>query len=66
METDMKLFDWQKYVNTYSDLKKAGINNLKKAWKHWTVHGKKEGRTCCFKQEDTPVVVEIEFKLAGI
>ena len=30
---DMKLFDWKFYVETYADLRRAGINTYKKAKK---------------------------------
>ncbi len=39
-------FDWQFYVNRYSDLQKANINTKDKAYKHWISFGKKEGRLC--------------------
>ena len=37
-------FDWTAYVSRYPDLKKAGINNLDKAWSHYVNAGKKEKR----------------------
>lgn len=39
-------FDWIAYINNYEDLQKDGINTKQKAWIHWTIHGKKEGRSC--------------------
>ena len=41
----MNQFDWQTYVSNYKDLQKAGINTKEKAYCHWIVYGKKEGRT---------------------
>ena len=38
-------FNWKTYVQNYEDLRKAGINNEKKAKTHWEIHGKNEGRT---------------------
>lgn len=38
-------FDWQLYLNNYSDLKK-NINNKNGAWKHWINCGIKELRSC--------------------
>jgi GR25 family glycosyltransferase involved in LPS biosynthesis len=38
-------FDWQFYLNTYSDLKKD-ITTKRGAWKHWITHGINELRTC--------------------
>lgn len=40
-------FEWQFYLNHYPDLRKAGINNQKDAYKHWCNHGKTEKRLCC-------------------
>jgi hypothetical protein len=37
-------FDWKAYVSKYSDLQKASIDNLDKAWRHYINHGKKENR----------------------
>ena len=38
-------FDWKAYVSKYSDLQKAGIDNLDKAWSHYINNGKRENRT---------------------
>lgn len=38
-------FDWKTYLQNYSDLGKAGINNKYSAWRHWIKFGKNEGRT---------------------
>jgi hypothetical protein len=38
-------FNWKTYVQNYEDLRKAGINNERKAKTHWEIYGKKEGRT---------------------
>jgi hypothetical protein len=40
-------FEWQFYLNHYPDLRKAGINNQKDAYRHWCNHGKTEKRVCC-------------------
>lgn len=37
-------FDWNFYINKYSDLKLNGINTKEKAWKHWQTYGIKEKR----------------------
>jgi GR25 family glycosyltransferase involved in LPS biosynthesis len=51
-----RAFDWRYYVNTYDDLRKAGINTYEKAYDHWVVHGKKENRKCCrSKNTSSPV-----------
>ena len=42
------MFDWEQYLNSYEDLKIAGINTKEKAWKHWIRFGQKEGRVCKF------------------
>lgn len=39
-------FDWQIYINNYTDLQKAGINNEELAIKHWQQYGINEGRIC--------------------
>ena len=39
-------FDWNIYINNYEDLQKAEINTKEKAWEHWVLYGKFEGRTC--------------------
>jgi hypothetical protein len=38
-------FNWESYINTYEDLRKANIDTKEKAWNHWIKWGKKEGRT---------------------
>ena len=38
-------FDWQLYLNKYSDLNNH-ITNKNGAWRHWINYGKKEMRTC--------------------
>jgi lipopolysaccharide biosynthesis protein len=46
-ETDGKLvkdFDWQEYVNLYSDLIKSGKNNYNLAYQHFTKYGISENR----------------------
>ena len=50
MDSD-NLFDWEFYINKYEDLRIAGINNSKKAWRHYNKFGKKEGRVCYFEPE---------------
>ncbi len=42
----MDNFDWEFYINKYTDLKKAGINTKEKAFLHWITYGKKEKRIC--------------------
>jgi len=37
-------FDWKFYVNIYDDLRKAGLNNEKKAIEHFTNYGCREKR----------------------
>jgi len=41
-----KWFDWNYYINTYEDLRNAGINDSEKAYDHWNLFGEKEGRDC--------------------
>lgn len=41
-------FNWLDYITTYEDLRKAGINTKQKAYQHWLVFGKKEGRRAYF------------------
>lgn len=36
-------FDWESYLNNYSDLKK-NYSTQKHAWLHWILHGKKQGK----------------------
>jgi hypothetical protein len=40
-----KNFDWKTYINNYEDLRNAGINTQEKAWRHWIMYGKQEGRS---------------------
>ncbi len=42
----MDYFDWEYYINRYEDLRKAGINDKTKAFKHWERFGMKEKRIC--------------------
>ncbi len=37
-------FDYIDYINTNKDLQDAGINTLDKAYSHYMIHGRKEGR----------------------
>lgn len=39
-------FNWKYYVNRYEDLRNAGIENKKTAWKHYIHYGKTELRSC--------------------
>jgi hypothetical protein len=41
---DIKIFNWNSYVNNYNDLIKANINTKEKALWHWNNYGKKENR----------------------
>ena len=40
-------FDWKTYISNYKDLQEAGIDTREKAYYHWIVYGKKEGRVYC-------------------
>ena len=42
----MESFDYLFYLDLYPDLRKEGILNKEKAYKHYITHGVKEGRTC--------------------
>jgi GR25 family glycosyltransferase involved in LPS biosynthesis len=46
IEITFESFNWKYYVEKYSDLLNAKINTKKSAWEHWTMHGKKELRSC--------------------
>lgn len=37
-------FDWELYLNTYLDLKQAGICSENDAYKHWLYNGRNEQR----------------------
>jgi len=41
-KNDYNIFDWEKYINSYDDLK--NIKNKEEAWDHWINHGKNEER----------------------
>jgi len=41
-------FDWNQYLENYPDLKRSGIDNSKKAERHYRVYGKKEGRNSLY------------------
>jgi hypothetical protein len=43
-----KWFDWNYYINTYTDLRDAGINTPESAFDHWLHHGEREGRECMY------------------
>ena len=47
----MNTFDWEYYINYYPDLRPAGVDTKEKAWIHYIIHGKKEGRLCAKKEE---------------
>jgi hypothetical protein len=38
-------FNWEQYVENYTDLQETGVDTREKAWQHWLNHGEKEGRT---------------------
>lgn len=57
-------FDWAKYVHTYPDLQRAGIDSYEKALNHWNNYGKNEGRDDCFIYTNTKL--EIHDKIAII
>lgn len=42
--SDVSSFNWKAYLDRYQDLRKAGIKTKEAAYRHWNVHGKKEGR----------------------
>ena len=46
----MENFDYHFYSDLYPDLIKAGINTEYKAYKHYLISGKKEGRICNLDQ----------------
>jgi hypothetical protein len=55
---DYEIFDWEKYVDFYKDLKNV-LKNKKDAYNHWTNYGIKEGRIffknytdICYKRFD--------------
>jgi len=45
-------FDWEVYINRYSDLIIMGINTPSLAFEHWNRHGKYEGRIPSFNEFD--------------
>ncbi len=47
----MENFGWEKYIETYKDLQKAGINTKEKAYDHWIKYGQFENRKY-FKSND--------------
>ena len=38
------IFNWEFYINKYSDLQNSTIKNREEAWEHWIKYGKKEQR----------------------
>ncbi|NDG33426.1 hypothetical protein EB118_25650, partial [bacterium] len=45
-------FDWEFYINYYSDIRSAGLNNEKLAKYHYINWGRKENRKyCCLKEK---------------
>jgi len=44
-------FDWKTYIENYEDLRRAGIDNKKKALIHWIKYGKNEGRQYIFSED---------------
>ena len=43
-DDDFDNFEWLVYLNNYEDLRNAGINTKEKAFQHYKIHGKNEGR----------------------
>ena len=62
METEMELFDWEYYISAYIDLKKAGIDNSRKAWRHWVKYGRSEGRVCIKQPENIELQLVVKEK----
>ena len=40
----MSLFDWQYYLDKYTDLRANGVHTEEQALEHWNNFGEKEGR----------------------
>lgn len=47
-------FDWLYYIGLYEDLRNAGIDTEEKAWSHYSIYGRKEGRSCCGASPPSP------------
>jgi len=43
---NFKIFDWEYYLDSYPDLKQAGIKTKEQAVDHWLKYGRKENRIC--------------------
>ena len=53
-------FDWDYYLNQNQDIKKAGINHLDAAYKHWITYGCYENRWVKSLKSDS--VIQIQLK----
>ena len=56
----VKEFDWKRYLDKYPDLVKAGYRDEKRAYEHWALFGRNEGRTAfCIKNKT--LVLDIHY-----
>lgn len=53
--------DWTAYLNRYSDLKAAFGNDICAAKKHWSDHGKAEGRICQSETKKSVILMNDSF-----
>ena len=56
LSNDIKNFDWEYYIENNKDLVDNGINNKKKAIKHWLNYGVNENRKHRFLEEEINLV----------
>jgi len=56
----IKEFDWKRYFEKYPDLVKAGYSGEKRAYEHWALFGRNEGRTAFFIKNKT-LVLDIQY-----
>lgn len=54
-------YDWNAYLNRYSDLKVSFGNDIIAAKKHWSEYGKSEGRICQSDTKESVILINDSF-----
>jgi len=63
---NIKYFDWKRYINESTDLKRNGITTTKKAYNHYIRYGCKEGRVLAIKKPFLKEYLSKEYKIVKL
>ena len=62
-QPDYDKYDWEKYINDYTDLVKNGINTKEQAIRHWIKYGQKEGRKMNLLSDNININIDIDIDI---